>query len=41
MSARRVITVLVFALICPAMGYTQQTAEDLFQAGLYQEEAQA
>jgi Tol biopolymer transport system component len=24
----------------PAMGYTQQTAEELFQAGLYQEEAQ-
>ncbi|MFC1639659.1 tetratricopeptide repeat protein [Gemmatimonadota bacterium] len=39
MRARHVKTVLVLALIWPATGYAQQTAEELFQAGLYQEEA--
>ena len=40
MRARHVITVLAIALMWPATGYAQQTAEELYQAGLYQEEAQ-
>jgi len=41
MKPRRVITaVLALALVSAASGYAQQTAEDLYQAGLYQEEVQ-
>ena len=41
MRAHRVITAaLAFALVASASGYAQQTAEELYQAGLYQEEVQ-
>jgi Tol biopolymer transport system component len=41
MNPRRVITaVLALALFAAASGYAQQTAEELYQAGLYQEEVQ-
>ncbi len=41
MNPRRVITaVLALALVAAASGYAQQTAEELYQAGLYQEEVQ-
>jgi Tol biopolymer transport system component len=41
MNPRRVITaVLALALVSAASGYAQQTAEELYQAGLYQEEVQ-
>ncbi len=41
MNPRRVITaVLALALVVAASGYAQQTAEELYQAGLYQEEVQ-
>ncbi len=41
MRQRRVATmVLVLALTWTATGYAQQTAEELYQAGLYQEEVQ-
>jgi Tol biopolymer transport system component len=39
MRAKRVITaILAFALVSTASAYAQQTAEELYQAGLYQEE---
>ncbi|UCC49253.1 MAG: tetratricopeptide repeat protein, partial [Gemmatimonadota bacterium] len=37
---RMLATVLVFALVSAAVAYAQQTAEELYQAGLYQEEVQ-
>lgn len=41
MNQRRVITaVLALALVAAASGYAQGTAEELYQAGLYQEEVQ-
>ncbi len=41
MRPHRVMTVaLALALVCSAYGYAQQTAEELYQAGLYQEEVQ-
>ena len=41
MRQRHVVTmVLALALTWPATGYAQQTAEELYQAGLYQEEVQ-
>jgi Tol biopolymer transport system component len=41
MNPRRVITaVLALALVVVSSGYAQQTAEELYQAGLYQEEVQ-
>ncbi|MDP2982850.1 MAG: tetratricopeptide repeat protein [Candidatus Latescibacter sp.] len=33
-----VVAVLAFAFICVSAGYTQQSAEQLFQSGLYKEE---
>jgi Tol biopolymer transport system component len=41
MNTRRVIAaVIVLALVAATSGYAQQTAEELYQAGLYQEEVQ-
>ncbi|MGD2216845.1 MAG: tetratricopeptide repeat protein [Gemmatimonadales bacterium] len=41
MNPRRMITaVLALALVVVSSGYAQQTAEELYQAGLYQEEVQ-
>ena len=41
MRARRVATVVLsLALMWPAVGYSQQIAEELYQAALYQEEVQ-
>jgi Tol biopolymer transport system component len=41
MNPHRVITaVLALVLVATASGYAQQTAEELYQAGLYQEEVQ-
>ncbi|UCC84476.1 MAG: PD40 domain-containing protein [Gemmatimonadota bacterium] len=41
MNPHRVITaVLALTLVAAASGYAQQTAEELYQAGLYQEEVQ-
>lgn len=41
MNSRRAITaILTLGLVSAAPGYAQQTAEDLYQAGLYQEEVQ-
>lgn len=31
---------LALALVCAGSGFAQQTAEELYQAGLYQEEVQ-
>ena len=33
-----IVVVLVFSLICVSSGYAQQTAEQLYQSGLYKEE---
>jgi outer membrane protein assembly factor BamD (BamD/ComL family) len=39
MKAHRLMaTVLAFALVCAAHAYGQQTAQELYQAGLYQED---